>query len=173
MKKENRKEAQKRRAAAREKAARIRKIKKILTWAIPLAIVLVLVLFWAVSALKSSSEDSDAAASTEISATEIDSTAEDGGLNTEAGLVAQEGDTVDIAFTGYVNGETFDGGSSDHYTLELGSGTFIDGFEEGIVGHAVGETFDLELTFPEDYWSEELAGQAVVFTTTLNGIYEE
>ncbi len=80
----------------------------------------------------------------------------------------QEGDTVDISYVGKMDGEEFDGGSGD-YELEIGSGTFIDGFEEGLIGVEVGETVDLELTFPEDYY-EELAGQDVVFTVTVNGI---
>ncbi|MCC8050722.1 MAG: trigger factor [Clostridiales bacterium] len=80
----------------------------------------------------------------------------------------QEGDTVDITYVGKMDGEEFDGGSGD-YELEIGSGTFIEGFEEGLIGVEVGDTVDLELTFPEDYY-EELAGQDVVFTVTVNGI---
>jgi trigger factor len=66
----------------------------------------------------------------------------------------------------------FDGGTGTDYTLVLGSGQFIPGFEEGIVGHKAGETFDLELTFPEDYHAKELAGEKVVFTTTLKAVKE-
>ncbi|MCC8066472.1 MAG: trigger factor [Clostridiales bacterium] len=80
----------------------------------------------------------------------------------------QEGDTASISYVGTIDGEEFDGGSGD-YDLEIGSGTFIDGFEEGLIGVEVGETVDLELTFPENYY-EELAGQDVVFTVTVNGI---
>ncbi|MDO4293706.1 MAG: trigger factor [Eubacteriales bacterium] len=86
---------------------------------------------------------------------------------------AQDGDVVNIKYVGKKDGETFDGGSSDSYDLTLGSNTFIDGFEEGIVGMKKNEIKDLNLTFPEDYSNEELAGQAVVFTVTVNAIYEE
>lgn len=83
---------------------------------------------------------------------------------------AQEGDIANIDYIGTKDGVAFDGGSYEGYDLTLGSGTFIDGFEEGIIGHNIGETFDLNLTFPESYQSEELAGQDVVFTVTLNSL---
>ncbi len=85
---------------------------------------------------------------------------------------AQDGDTVNIDFVGSIDGVEFDGGSTDGagYDLELGSGSLIDTFEDQIVGHYPGETFDVEVTFPDDYGNEELNGQAAVFTTTLNYI---
>ena len=86
---------------------------------------------------------------------------------------AQLGDIATIDFEGKKDGVAFDGGAGTDYELELGSGTFIDGFEDGVVGHNIGETFDLDLTFPEDYGSTELAGQAVVFTVTLKGLQQK
>ena len=86
---------------------------------------------------------------------------------------AQLGDITTIDFEGKKDGVAFEGGAGTDYELELGSGQFIDGFEDGVVGHNIGETFDLNLTFPEDYGSEELAGQAVVFTVTLKGIQQK
>lgn len=80
---------------------------------------------------------------------------------------AQKGDTVDIAFVGTIDGEAFDGGSSDSYSLELGSGTMIDGFEDSIIGHNVGETFVW------DGKSTDLAGKACQFTITVNSISEQ
>lgn len=85
-------------------------------------------------------------------------------------LEAEDGDYVNIDYVGKKDGVAFNGGTADGYVLGLGTGTFIPGFEEGIVGHQVGETFDLDLTFPENYGNEELKGQAVVFTVTLNSI---
>lgn len=83
--------------------------------------------------------------------------------------VAQEGDVANIDFVGKVNGEAFEDGSAEAYDLELGSGEFIDGFEEQIVGKEVGSSFEVNVTFPEDY-EESLAGQAAVFEVTLNKI---
>ena len=85
---------------------------------------------------------------------------------------AKEGDEVIIDFTGKKDGEAFQGGSAKDYKLKLGSGQFIPGFEDGIVGHEVGDSFDLNLTFPEDYGSKALAGQAVVFEVLLKQVNE-
>ena len=83
---------------------------------------------------------------------------------------AELGDTALIDFEGKKDGVAFDGGTASDFELRLGSQQFIEGFEEGIVGHNVGETFDLDLTFPEDYGEETLAGQPVVFTVTLKAL---
>ena len=85
---------------------------------------------------------------------------------------AKLGDEVQIDFVGKKDGVAFDGGTATDYTLELGANQFIPGFEEGIVGHKTGETFDLNLKFPDDYHAKELAGAEVVFTTTLKKITE-
>ena len=82
----------------------------------------------------------------------------------------QEGDTVNIDYEGKKDGVAFDGGTAQGYDLTIGSGTFIDGFEDGLIGVEIGDTVDLDLTFPEDYGNEELAGQAVVFTVTVNSV---
>lgn len=82
----------------------------------------------------------------------------------------ESGDVVNIDYTGTLNGEAFEGGSATGYNLEIGSGQFIDGFEDGLIGANVGESRDLNLTFPEDYPSADMAGQAVVFHVTVNGI---
>ncbi len=82
----------------------------------------------------------------------------------------KEGDTVNIDYKGTKDGVAFDGGSAEGFDLVIGSHRFIDGFEEGLVGHSIGETVTLNLTFPEDYKSEELKGQAVVFEVKINAI---
>lgn len=82
----------------------------------------------------------------------------------------KEGDVVDIDFEGKKDGVAFDGGTASGYKLAIGSGSFIPGFEDGLVGVMPGETVDLNLTFPENYTNEEMAGQDVVFTVTVNGI---
>lgn len=83
---------------------------------------------------------------------------------------AENGDTVIIDYEGKLDGVAFDGGTAQEQALELGSGTFIPGFEEQVVGHMPGETFDINVTFPEDYGSEELNGQETVFTIKLHAI---
>lgn len=83
----------------------------------------------------------------------------------------QMGDTATIMYVGKKDGVAFEGGTNDEpYDLQIGSGSFIDGFEDGIIGMKAGETKDLNLTFPENYSSTELAGQDVVFTVTVNAI---
>ncbi len=85
----------------------------------------------------------------------------------------EDGDIVNIDYVGTKDGEEFDGGSATGYDLTIGSGSFIDGFEDGLIGHKVGETVELDLTFPEDYSSSDLAGQDVVFTVTINKIQQK
>jgi trigger factor len=81
-------------------------------------------------------------------------------------------DEVNIDFEGKKDGIAFDGGKGEKYDLVLGSNSFIPGFEDGIIGKKTGETFDLKLTFPEDYHADNLKGAEVVFTTTINEIKE-
>ena len=80
----------------------------------------------------------------------------------------KEGDTVNIDYVGKKDGKKFDGGSAEGYDLEIGSDSFIDGFEDGLIGKKVGDKVKLELTFPEDYGEASLAGQDVIFNVTIN-----
>lgn len=84
-----------------------------------------------------------------------------------------EGDTVDIDYEGKKDGVAFDGGTAQGQKLGIGSGRFIEGFEEGLIGVKPGETVDLNLKFPDDYGAEDLAGAEVVFTVTVNYIMPE
>ena len=98
------------------------------------------------------------------------------------GRAAQNGDVVNIAYEGTVDGVAFTGGTSEDYSLQLGSGTFIDGFEDQIVGHNIGDSFDVTVTFPDGYGSTtdrttgeqkiELSNKEAVFHVTLNKISE-
>ena len=78
------------------------------------------------------------------------------------------GDIANIDYVGKKDGVAFDGGTAQGYDLAIGSGSFIDGFEDGLIGVEIGNTVDLNLTFPKDYQNEELAGAKVVFTVTVN-----
>ncbi|NMA94108.1 MAG: hypothetical protein GX975_05545, partial [Clostridiales bacterium] len=83
---------------------------------------------------------------------------------------AEKYDTVNIDYAGYMDGEQFDGGTAQGQSLTLGTGQFIPGFEEAVEGHMPGETFDIDLNFPDPYHSADLAGKPVTFTVTLNYI---
>lgn len=84
--------------------------------------------------------------------------------------VVEEGDIVNIDYVGKKDGVAFDGGTAQGHHLEIGSGSFIPGFEDGLIGKKVGETTTLNLTFPEEYHSEDLAGAAVTFDVTIHSI---
>ena len=86
------------------------------------------------------------------------------------GRAAELGDTAVIDYEGFCDGVAFEGGKGEDYALTLGSGTFIPGFEDQIVGHNVDDSFDVNVTFPEEYHAAELAGKAVVFKVTVHAI---
>jgi len=101
---------------------------------------------------------------------DIQSTLESYGTAEEVDRAVEDGDTVTIDYVGKKDGVEFEGGSATESPLTIGSGYFVPGFEEAIIGHTKGETFDIDVTFPEDYNNGELAGQAVVFTITIHKI---
>ncbi len=111
----------------------------------------------------------------EVSETDIDEAVSTAVQNADAyeelteGTV-QDGDIANIDYEGKKDDVAFDGGTAEGTDLTIGSGMFIDGFESGLIGVSVGETVDLNLTFPENYGNEELAGAEVVFTVTVNSI---
>lgn len=90
----------------------------------------------------------------------------------EVDRAAEDGDIVNIDYTGTMNGEEFDGGSAQDYDLELGSGTFIDGFEDGLIGAKKGDQKTLNLKFPDTYANTDLAGKDVTFDVTVNAVKE-
>ncbi len=83
---------------------------------------------------------------------------------------AKQGDTVNIDYVGTIDGEEFDGGSAEGYDLELGSGSFIDNFEDQLVGYGAGDKVTVKVTFPEDYSQESLQGKAAEFAVTVNSV---
>ena len=85
----------------------------------------------------------------------------------------KDGDTVNIDYVGKIDGKEFDGGSGEDFDLEIGSGSFIDGFEEQLVGHKVGDVVEVNTKFPEDYFEDSVAGKDAVFTVTINYIKEK
>ena len=109
----------------------------------------------------------------EAAAQENDSAATTPDYNTDTSLVVADGDTVNIDYIGTVDGEEFENTNGAGTSLTIGSGSYIDDFEEQLIGHNVGETMTVNVTFPEDYGKEELNGKDAEFTVTINGIYEE
>ena len=89
------------------------------------------------------------------------------------GRAAKKGDIATIDFEGFLDGVAFEGGKGESYDLELGSGNFIPGFEEQVIGHKVDEEFDIDVTFPEEYGAEDLAGKAVVFKIKIHKIMKK
>lgn len=96
-------------------------------------------------------------------------------MNENATKTIENGDKIGLDYVGSIDGVEFEGGSTNGQgsSLEIGSGAFIPGFEDQIIGHKVGDNFDINVTFPEEYGSAELAGKDAVFNITVNGIYEK
>ena len=191
MKKENRKLAQQRRAQERKKQEKVRKLKKFLAWFIPGILILLPVIVLVSDAVRNSgSEDSQETENTESTSdtSSEDSSSEDSStedsqesdtsgtstLSTDTSLTVEDGDTVNIDYVGSIDGVEFDGGSTNGQgtDLTIGSGLYIDDFEEQLIGSHPGDTVEVNVTFPDDYSSEDLQGQDALFEVTINGIYQ-
>ena len=116
--------------------------------------------------------------STRVTQKEVDAKIqEEAGKNartvTVEGRPVKDGDEVVLDFEGFVDGEAFEGGKGENYSLTIGSGTFIDGFEDQLIGKKPGETIQVKVTFPKDYTNADVAGKDAVFETKINYIEEE
>lgn len=182
MKKENRKMAQERRAAERKRQMRIQLIRNTLIVVAIVAFFGGMIIYGVLDSKKNA--DNEEAATTETTEQDTATTEEsDTGsdLITDESLTVADGDTVNIDYVGRVDGIAFDGGSGN-YDLVIGSHSFIDDFEEQLIGHHVGESVDVTVSFPEDYnrgsytdangESHSLNGAEAVFEVQINGIYE-
>lgn len=173
MKKENKELAKAKKAKQRAKATRKKNLAKVLgTW-VP-AVLIVAVIALIVFAIVTSGETNKTANDDATSEIQTESEQKEMILDRIAGTVVNSGDKINLDYVGTVDGVEFDGGSTQGMgtDLVLGSGSYIDGFEDAIIGHEVGEEFDINVTFPEKY-SAELAGKDAVFHITINGIYKE
>ena len=173
MNKENRKTAKERRAKEREHEAKVAHYKMIWSGAGPALIVVVIVGLIIASVLdsirlsvKSASEDTSTASSASTSAS--------ASLQTDTSLTIEDGDTVNIDYVGSIDGVEFEGGNTkgNGADLVIGSHTYIDDFEEQLIGHHPGDSVDVTVTFPEDYGKDELNGKEALFKVTINGIYK-
>lgn len=176
MKKENRQLAKEKKAKARAKAKRMKVLRQVGIIGIPALLVILLAVFVVYTSqpkTNNSSSDTNTETSTDTSTnTSTESTQTT--LNTDTSLVVADGDTVNIDYVGTIDGVAFDGGNTqgNGTDLVIGSHSYIDDFEEQLIGHKVGETVEVVVTFPEAYGNEELNGKEAVFTTVINGIYK-
>ena len=171
MKKENRKLAQEKRAKARKKA-KVMHILKIVGIALASAIVLgalIWLLLW--SSADKKEEDSTNTPTTEST---TNTETKEPVLLTDTSLEVKDGDTVNIDYVGSIDGVEFAGGNTQGMGTQLviGSHSYIDDFEEQLIGHKVGEEVDVLVTFPEDYGKDDLNGKEALFKVVINGIYE-
>lgn len=181
MKKENKKMAQERRATERRKKEIQRKISKTIVILIPLIAVIALFIAIAITSADSAS-DTDANTDTSTdSSTDTDTTADNStdtnsaGYSTDTSLTVEDGDTVNIDYVGSVDGVEFEGGSTQGQGTDLviGSGSYIDDFEEQLIGAHPGDEVDVYTTFPDPYNNNpDLSGKEALFEVTINGIYE-
>lgn len=169
--------AQQRRAEERRKKEFQRKLSKVLAIGIPILVVIILVVVLVVYSNRNSDSTGSTDNTTSSSSSDTGSTTDSGtdtSYSTDTSLTVEDGDTVNIDYVGTVDGVEFDGGSTEGMGTDLviGSGSYIDDFEEQLIGAHPGETVEVNVTFPDDYYSTDMAGKDAVFTVTINGIYE-
>ena len=187
MKKENKKMAQERRARERRKKEIQRKISKTIVILIPLIAVIALFIAIAITSADSASDTDTNTDTATDSSTDTDTTADNStdtdndsaGYSTDASLTVEDGDTVNIDYVGSVDGVEFEGGSTQGQGTDLviGSGSYIDDFEEQLIGahpgDEPGDEVDVYATFPDPYNNNpDLSGKEALFEVTINGIYE-
>lgn len=185
MKMENKRKAQEQRAQERARKAAAKRRNTILMFAVPALLVLGVVIWIVVYSVGNmKTEDAQSAGmdtstiTSEDSEADFDIDAEDeedtAAYVSDADAEIKEGDTVNIDYVGYIGDEAFDGGNTEGNgaDLTIGSHTYIDDFEEQLIGHKVGDNVDVVVTFPEDYGQESLAGKEATFKVVINGIYE-
>ena len=173
MKKENRKMAQERRAKERRKKELQRKISKIVVIVLPIIAVIALII--AIIVTSGSSKNTTSSGDTAAESGSTDNSTDDStSYSTDSSLTVEDGDTVNIDYVGSIDGVEFDGGNTqgNGTDLTIGSGRYIDDFEEQLIGAHPGDEVEVTVTFPDDYGNDELNGKEAVFDVTVNGIYQ-
>lgn len=162
MKKENRQMAQQRRAQDKARLDSKSRRRKYLMIAVPVLIVLFLLVLLIADSVKSNSSDQKQTSMTDIP-----------GYNTDPSWTVKDGDILFIDYVGTIDGKEFAGGSTggNGAYLVVGSGSYIDDFEEQLIGAHPGDEVRVEVTFPDDYGNSDLAGKDAVFMVTVNGIF--
>ena len=163
MKKENRQLAKEQKAVERSKQAKQQKVKKQLSSTLPNIIAVVIFVVIAAAVIISSNQSKKANHQTEERVL----------LQTDPELVTKDGNFLNIDFVGKIDGVEFEGGNTNGAgtVLQIGSGRYIDNFEEQLIGYHPGDVVEVTVTFPDNYQEESLRGKEAVFTVTINGIY--
>ncbi len=186
MKKENRRLAQEKRAKERKRQAFYQNLKKFLLIGVPSLAVIILVIVICADAFSNKTDTTDSTeadtssivseetADTDSTETASEDNSEDAASYlTDTTLTIENGDTVNIDYVGTIDGVEFNGGNTqgNGTDLTIGSGYYIDDFEEQLIGAHPGDTVEVNVTFPEDYGNEDLNGKDAVFEVIINGIY--
>ena len=192
MKKENRQMAQERRTQERKRKEQKEKTKKFLMIGLPVLVVILFIAVIIVDAVQNSNTTGETASAAKSSVSnettsKVESSVTDENSNagslieaeettyqTDPSLTVENGDTVNIDYVGSIDGVEFSGGNTQGMGTDLviGSGLYIDDFEEKLIGAHPGDHVTVTVTFPEDYGKEDLNGKEAVFEVTVNGIYD-
>ena len=192
MKKENRQMAQERRAQERKRKEQKEKTKKFLMIGLPVLVVVLFIAVIIVDAVQNSNTTGETASAAKSSVSNETTSkvensvtdenenagsvieAEETTYQTDPSLTVENGDTVNIDYVGSIDGVEFSGGNTQGMGTDLviGSGSYIDDFEEQLIGSHPGDNVTVTVTFPEDYGKEDLNGKEAVFEVTVNGIYD-
>ena len=172
MKKENKKLAQQRKAQEKKRQAQKNILDKVVKIGIPSLLLVSIIVICLVNPF--AKDDSDSGSTDTSTSTSTESTTGDTStFSTDTSLTVKDGDTVNIDYVDSIDGVEFAGGNTNGAgaDLTIGSGTYIDDFEEQLIGAHPGDTVEVNVTFPENYGNEELNGKDALFVVEVNGIY--
>lgn len=181
MKKENKRMAQEKRAAERKKQATMQLVRNAIIVALIVAFFVGMIVFGVIDSRKQKEKEASEAQQTEQTSDTTDNSSTSPSLITDSNKEVKDGDTVNIDYSGSIDGFVFQGGTAQNKNLTIGSHTFIDDFEEQLIGHKIGETVEVNVTFPENYGrsytddkgeTKSFNGAEAVFSVKINGIYE-
>jgi len=176
MKKENKKLAQQRKAQEKKRQAQKNVLDKVIKIGVPSLLLIALIVICLVNPFAKDDSDSGSTDTSTDTSTDISTestTGDTSTFSTDTSLTVKDGDTVNIDYVGSIDGVEFAGGNTNGAgaDLTIGSGTYIDDFEEQLIGAHPGDTVEVNVTFPENYGNEELNGKDALFVVEVNGIY--
>ena len=176
MKKENKKLAQQRKAQEKKRQVRKNILDKVVKIGIPSLLLVAIIVICLVNPYAKDDSDSGSTDTSTDTSTDISTestTGDTSTFSTDTSLTVKDGDTVNIDYVGSIDGVEFAGGNTNGAgaDLTIGSGSYIDDFEEQLIGAHPGDTVEVNVTFPENYGNEELNGKDALFVVEVNGIY--